>query len=526
MKIKKIRLKNGYKRFKDLTIDLGDNPPRIVALVGPNGCGKSSVFDGMLFLHTNWEPIGQFGRKGANFHSMDGKPVFDWSNIEIEFDSGSYQTILDSRRQLGSAGTMFNYRNPYRYNSNLNVTSLQTITDIAKNLIGASSSVDLDDKMIDNYQRLYSFIQNYYKKVNTTLTYPQVKDDIIGRLNKILERCLSLEIVDEGDIVAGRGMLYFKKIDQQTEFGFNVLSSGEKEIVDILLDIFLKQESYTDTIYIIDEPELHLNASIQRSLLIEIEQLIPKNCQIWIATHSVGFLNALKQELNEKSAVIHFEGDYASVPMTLMPMIKSRNNWQKVFKTALEEMVELISPKTIVYCEGEKEIDRNGKEKGLDAKVYNKIFEIAHPDVLFVSSGGGNQPAEYSAVALDILKKAFMGTEILILKDRGGKDSYKSDEKRKELLDIDSKKRILFRREIENYLFDPKILQLYKGDVNIVNIFGEGLDYKTEYLKPYYQKIKQELGFNGDIKNLMVSLAELITPETEVFKELEKVIFC
>lgn len=48
MKIKTLHL-NGYKRFCDLKIDLGDNPKRIVALVGPNGCGKSSIFDGMLF---------------------------------------------------------------------------------------------------------------------------------------------------------------------------------------------------------------------------------------------------------------------------------------------------------------------------------------------------------------------------------------------------------------------------------------------------------------------------------------------
>ena len=55
MKITSIKLKNGYKRFKDLTIDLGDNPARIVALIGPNGCGKSSVFDGMLFHHNAYQ---------------------------------------------------------------------------------------------------------------------------------------------------------------------------------------------------------------------------------------------------------------------------------------------------------------------------------------------------------------------------------------------------------------------------------------------------------------------------------------
>ncbi len=40
MRIKKVQFKNGYKRFFDLTIDLGDFPQRIIALVGPNGCGK------------------------------------------------------------------------------------------------------------------------------------------------------------------------------------------------------------------------------------------------------------------------------------------------------------------------------------------------------------------------------------------------------------------------------------------------------------------------------------------------------
>ena len=44
MRIKKIEL-TGFKRFHKLTIDLGREPKKVIALVGPNGCGKSSVFD-------------------------------------------------------------------------------------------------------------------------------------------------------------------------------------------------------------------------------------------------------------------------------------------------------------------------------------------------------------------------------------------------------------------------------------------------------------------------------------------------
>ena len=45
MRVKTVKLED-FKRFDDLTINLSPTPKKIVAMVGPNGCGKSSVFDG------------------------------------------------------------------------------------------------------------------------------------------------------------------------------------------------------------------------------------------------------------------------------------------------------------------------------------------------------------------------------------------------------------------------------------------------------------------------------------------------
>src|SRR5690606_19087471 len=114
----------------------------------------------------------------------------------------------------------------------------------------------------------------------------EAKAHIIGELNFSLRNCLDLELHSIGDIEAARGTLYFTKPDHSKEFEFNVLSSGEKEVIDILLDLYLRQDEYDESIFLLDEPELHISTAIQRKLLFEINRLIGPNCQVWLSTHS------------------------------------------------------------------------------------------------------------------------------------------------------------------------------------------------------------------------------------------------
>lgn len=101
MRIKKVRFKNGYKRFRDLTIDLGDNPARIVALVGPNGSGKSSVLDGMLFHQNTHDQIGQHQTRDTAYHSMELSAPVSYKDIEITFIDGSYTEMRIARDKVG-----------------------------------------------------------------------------------------------------------------------------------------------------------------------------------------------------------------------------------------------------------------------------------------------------------------------------------------------------------------------------------------------------------------------------------------
>ncbi|MFV8358417.1 AAA family ATPase, partial [Flavobacterium sp. XS1P32] len=168
MRIKKIQLKNGYKRFHELTIDLGDEPKRIIALVGPNGCGKSSVLDGMLFHNNAYGAIGDKGSKDHNYHSMTQMPNFDYQNIVIELDISNFQQLKSDRTKTGKENTIFSFRSPYRYNSNLKVTQSKATTEIRLNNYGATASSDLDDKMEENYRRLYIKFNKYLHEQDCT----------------------------------------------------------------------------------------------------------------------------------------------------------------------------------------------------------------------------------------------------------------------------------------------------------------------------------------------------------------------
>lgn len=533
MRIKKLQLKNGYKRFFELTIDLGDEPKRIVALVGPNGCGKSSVLDGLLFLNNAHNRIGDKSQKNHEYHSMNQMPNYNYQNIEIEFTEGRYQEVREKRAEIGTENTIFSFRSPYRYNSNLKVTQSKATKEIRLNSYGASSASDLDDKMEENYRRLYIKFNKYLHEADCKPS--EAKAKIIGDLNASISKCLDLEICSIGNIEASEGTLYFQKKDHPTRFEFNVLSSGEKEVVDILLDLYLRRNEYCETVFLLDEPELHINTSIQKKLLIEIDRLVGDDCQIWITTHSIGFLRTLQEELKENCQVIHFKSEYelASKPYTLTPMRGSKASWKNIFSIALDDLANLVCPRRIVYCEGRDSPGRNGAERGLDANVFNNVFSDNYHDTLFVSSGGNTELDQRSDIAIAILSKVFSDLDIFVLKDRdmaSGKDTTEND-RQIYLQNNPENHRVLRRWEIENYLYDKEVLINYCSKNELV--FDEEsydqfvIDIINQNLKDVTGRIKNFCGITSSVnaEKFKLTLSEHVTEDMRVYQELVACVF-
>ena len=71
-----------------------------------------------------------------------------------------------------------------------------------------------------------------------------------------------------------------------------------------------KREEFGDAIYCIDEPEAHIAIAIQGKLLDALLSLLPEDAQLWIATHSIGFVRAAYQRAIERDDVVFLDFSY------------------------------------------------------------------------------------------------------------------------------------------------------------------------------------------------------------------------
>jgi len=522
MRIQRLRLK-GFKRFDDLTIDLGEHPARIVALVGPNGCGKSSVFDAFEERLKDVKGASQ----GSESPSFFSKFMFhsDPQLLSQQYNkSEAIQVTMEGQAQVVTKKT-FHIRSAYRFTSKLDVKNISAQPDLLDDTRRPMSSIAIDSRLQENYERLLGLAYAEFER--GTKPGNVVRAELLGQINEVLTAVLDVRVSTMGNVIEGKGQLYFEK-DDAKEFPYQNLSSGEKEVIDIIVDLIVRGPEFDDTIYCIDEPELHLNTAIQRKLLVAIEHLIPPHCQLWIATHSIGFLRALQDQLAGECAVLDFaEKNYFRGAHTMRPVASTRAHWQRIFETALDDLVGLIAPDRIVYCEGRPDPDSGGGEQGLDATVYNEAFGSACPTTLFISSGGTGEIKRNGSLAIKVLSKALTGVELLVLRDR----DVLTEAQRSSWVGEATHHRMLTRREIENYLLDYEVLSGYcaakgrtldRADYNAIVSDILTQDLKMGDITHRLKLLCGEAAFSND--GFKRALAPFV-PGTAAFADLKRAIF-
>jgi ABC-type lipoprotein export system ATPase subunit len=147
-----------------------------------------------------------------------------------------------------------------------------------------SKVIDLDDEIqrllnTDNNSEVHSkIIQLFKDKEKITAEINKNKEVFLNLINDLFAETDKTIDFDENNSII------FRKSNDDVITAYQ-LSSGEKQILIILLKILLQENK--PYIVLMDEPELSLHLTWQFKLIDMIQQLNP-NCQLIIVTHAPG----------------------------------------------------------------------------------------------------------------------------------------------------------------------------------------------------------------------------------------------
>lgn len=525
MRIKSLHLRS-YKRFTDLRVRNIPDSARLVVLIGPNGSGKSSLFDAFLRKSQprhNHSLVGNsiftdyFDKHAFDVHWQSTHEV--WNAIQIEFHSAQPDNSDWPR--------IFNIRSAYRNEADFKLTALQPVQQSSEE-VRFNRIIDPDQAVSSNYQRLaWQRMADLDADAPEGVTFGEYRSESLQPLQRAMRRLFAnptLELDDFGG-VRDSGVFRFTK-GSAGHFHYKNLSGGEKAAFDLLLDIFVKRSDYSDAVYCIDEPESHIASALHGHLLQAILELIPTKSQLWIATHSTGFVRkAMEISGREHNvAFLDFTGHDFDQHVEMVPVSPNQHFFRNLYGVLQDDLAGLIAPSSIVLCEGKK------SEVGTDSRIYNTIFGESYPDVLFISRGGSDEVEKSDLVS--VLAAIVPTVSVWRLIDRDDMTDTVRREKISEGI------RVLSRREMENYLWDPCVLEeaLRQQDVDdgvIASIRSESssIDFRTDdihrWITQVFERIRRIVVRAGKNPHEFASvyLAPALRCTPSVYQELLEDVF-
>ena len=424
MNIEALHLEN-FKRFSDLRIDLSslDAPPKLVLLIGANGSGKSSIFDAFEFLSGP--------AKGLRDYYLDYFKKHTDAHMSVGCTLGGGVKVQRTSKNQVSATTGWDGRSAFYGRS-----SLRTVPELSGKTrapIDLTEDADRPQRYIEQDTRFTTDVSQITENIlHEVWGEPFDSDTMRARftdpINEALERIFSASLATGLQLRKLIPALSGKPPDIRFQKGgsevhYDLLSSGEKEVFNIILNLFTRREHFPNVIYFIDELDVHLHTSLQYALVKEIvERWIPENSQLWTASHSLGFIDYASS--SDDAVILDFDDLDFDQPQTLQPDPKSEH----VFDIAVprNSALRVFPNKRLIVCEN------------TDARLYNAIDL---PELLFIGVRDKN--------SVVVQTRSSDGFDGLIDRDSLGSEEIV------EILRRESTLHVLRYYALENYLYHP-----------------------------------------------------------------------
>ena len=531
MRLKSAQIKN-FKRFVELTIDELPPDAKLIVLLGPNGCGKSSLFDAFQrslkvdrFLGMN-EELRRYYQRAVPNADPDG------DEIRLNFHGSNPTSPNEFKKSLY-------IRSAYRHDPSFRKTTIREQPDVLDRH-AVRRLIDTDQTVQTNYQRI---IWRLLGKVTTPgLTTDQIIEDTIGDLQRSMTTVFGDIQVDKFVTAQETGTFTFTK-GASKNFLYENLSAGEKAAFDLLLDVVVNRTAFDNSLYCVDEPEAHMSTRLQGKLLNELYRLIPEESQLWLATHSIGMVRTAQGlRVQHPQQVVFLDMGFRpdgearnyDEAQTIRPADPDYRFWSRHYAVALDDMANLVAPDRIVLCEGSTEDD----DPGFDESCYSRVFAREFPRTRFVSVGPATKVEKRMGDLLPVLERIIGGTSIVRFRDRDDLTPGEIEDKRAQGVRVMSG-----YRNIESMLLSDGVLSRLCQEHGRSDCFDAirtardnalgRVQHSTDDLKPAAQAVHQaarthlKLTRAGEAKSAFMRdvLAPLIRADTPEYQELRNDIF-
>ena len=188
MKLQSATIKD-FKRFTHLTIHNIPASARLIMLAGPNGCGKSSLFDAFNIWHQkakrpryspNWQ-TGYHNKIMSLVYELSSQTEAFHDQVDVTFHNGLPESEEEKKK-------IFYMRSAYRNDPEFRIQNLHRV--------GSSLDEERVQRMIDNdavvssnYQRMVAqSLDGLFDRQHDQLTVPELREQIIGEIRDALVR--------------------------------------------------------------------------------------------------------------------------------------------------------------------------------------------------------------------------------------------------------------------------------------------------------------------------------------------------